>query len=39
MQFVCESDWPEFTKRQVELLVHEGFEREQAERLFAERPR
>jgi hypothetical protein len=33
--FVEESDWPRFAKEQVELLVKEGFAREEAERLFA----
>jgi hypothetical protein len=37
--FVSESDWPDFTKKQVELLVQEGCERQEAERLFASRPR
>lgn len=35
--FVEEDDWPGFVKRQVELLVAEGFEREEVERLFAEK--
>jgi hypothetical protein len=33
--FVRESEWPEFARKQVELLVREGFERQEAERLFA----
>jgi hypothetical protein len=33
--FVRESEWPEFAKNQVELLVQEGFDRQEAERLFA----
>jgi hypothetical protein len=33
--FVEESEWPEFASNQVELLVKEGFERKEAERLFA----
>lgn len=37
MEFVPEREWPEFTKKQVELLVQEGFEREEAERLFTSR--
>lgn len=32
---ITESDWPEFAKKQVELLAAEGFDREEAERLFA----
>src|SRR5438874_1698265 len=39
MGFVRESDWPEFTGKQVELLVPEGLRREEAERLFASKPR
>jgi len=35
--FVRESEWPEFAKKQVELLVQEGFDRQEAERLFASR--
>ena len=37
--FVRESDWPKFASEQVELLVQEGFEREEAERLFACKPK
>jgi hypothetical protein len=37
--FVGESKWPEFAKKQVELLVQEGFKRQDAERLFASKPR
>lgn len=37
--FIHEKDWPEFTKTQVELLTKEGFKREEAERLFASKPR
>jgi hypothetical protein len=33
--FVEESDWPAFAKEQVNLLVKEGFAREEAERLYA----
>jgi len=36
--FVRESEWPEFSRKQVELLVQEGFERKEAERLFALQP-
>jgi hypothetical protein len=36
---VRESDWPEFAKKQVELLVEEGFERAEAERLYASKPK
>ena len=33
--FVRESEWPNFSKKQVELLVLEGIEREKAEQLLA----
>ena len=36
---VRESEWPEFTEKQIELLVQEGFPREEAERLFASKPK
>jgi hypothetical protein len=35
MEFVAESSWPEFAQKQVKLLVEEGFDREEAEGLFA----
>jgi hypothetical protein len=34
-EFVREEGWPEFAKEQIELLVGEGIEREEAERLYA----
>jgi hypothetical protein len=37
--FVRERDWPQFARKQVELLVQEGFDRQEAERLFASKPR
>jgi hypothetical protein len=37
--YVPEREWPEFTRKQVELLVREGFERQEAERLFASMPK
>jgi hypothetical protein len=37
--FVQERDWPEFTRKQVELLVQEGLDREEAERLYASKPK
>lgn len=37
--FVQESQWPEFTENQVELLVQEGFDRQEAVRLFSSKPR
>jgi hypothetical protein len=39
MVFVRESNWQEFTRRQVDLLVIEGFDREAAEGLFASKPK
>jgi hypothetical protein len=33
-QFVSESDWSDFAGRQADLLVQEGFDRREAERLF-----
>jgi hypothetical protein len=33
--FVPESEWPEFTRKQVELLVQEGKDRKEAERLLS----
>jgi hypothetical protein len=35
---VPKSEWPEFARRQVELLAREGFDRREAERLFASEP-
>jgi hypothetical protein len=37
--FVRESDWPDFARKQVELLVGEGYDRKEAERLYESRPR
>jgi hypothetical protein len=37
--FVPERDWPEFARKQVELLVQEGYDRQQAERLYASEPK
>jgi hypothetical protein len=37
--FVAEREWPEFARKQVELLAQEGFDRQEAERLFASRPK
>jgi hypothetical protein len=37
-QFIRESEWPEFASTQVDLLVQEGFDRQDAERLFASKP-
>lgn len=34
MRFVEENDWPEFAREQVELLVKEGIDRKEAERLY-----
>jgi hypothetical protein len=39
LRFVPDRDWPAFAKKQVELLVQEGFDRDEAERLFASKPR
>jgi hypothetical protein len=39
MRFVRESDWPDFAKKQVDLLETEGFDRREAERLFASKPK
>jgi hypothetical protein len=36
--FVPESDWPEFARKQVELLVKEGYDRREGERLYASQP-
>jgi len=38
-RFVPETEWPEFAKKQVDLLVQEGFDRQEAERLFASKPK
>jgi len=38
-QTIREHDWPEFTRKQIELLVEEGFSREQAEAVYAEEPK
>jgi hypothetical protein len=37
--FVTEDEWPEFTKHQVELLVKEGYPREEVQRLFDSKPK
>ncbi len=37
--FVRESEWPEFAKKQVELMVQEGFDRKEVGRLFASKPK
>ena len=37
--FVEERDWPEFVKKQVKLLMKEGFDQNEAERLFAFEPK
>jgi hypothetical protein len=37
--FVPESEWPEFARKQVELLVQEGMDRKEVERLYASKPR
>jgi hypothetical protein len=37
--FVPERDWPEFARKQVELLVQEGYDRQEAERLYASKPK
>jgi hypothetical protein len=34
MMFVRESEWPEFARKQVDLLENEGFKRKEAERLY-----
>ena len=34
MQFIHETEWPDFAKEQIELLVKEGFKREDAEGLY-----
>jgi hypothetical protein len=36
---VLESQWPEFAKNQIELLVKDGFDRATAEKLYAEKGR
>jgi hypothetical protein len=38
MSFVREDDWPEFARRQVDLLEKEGLERQEAGRLLMARP-
>ena len=37
--FVRESEWPDFARKHVNLLVQEGFEPQEAERLLASEPR
>jgi hypothetical protein len=37
--FIPESEWAEFTRKQVDLLTQEGFDRAEAERLFTSTPR
>lgn len=36
---IRESDWPDFARQQVELLVQEGWPRQEAERLYAQKAR
>jgi hypothetical protein len=38
-RFVPESEWPALAKEQLELLAAEGFDRAEAERLYASRPK
>ena len=38
-RFVLVEDWPEFTKAQVDLLVKEGLNRQEMERLFSSKPK
>jgi hypothetical protein len=38
-RFIKEEDWPDFAKEQIELLVGEGVQREEAERLYASKPK
>jgi hypothetical protein len=33
--FIREDSWPEFAQEQIELLVKDGFDRREAERLYA----
>ena len=39
MAFISETNWSQFVQRQVELLAEEGFDRQEAERLFASKPK
>ncbi len=39
MSIVREEQWPEFAKKQIELLVREGVDRNEAERLYASKPK
>ncbi len=39
MQRILEKDWPEFSKKQIELLVEAGIARERAVALYAEKPK
>jgi hypothetical protein len=39
MQRILERDWPEFSKKQIELLVETGIPRERAATLYAEKPK
>ena len=39
MQRILEKDWPEFSKKQIELLVEAGVPRERAVALYAEKPK
>jgi hypothetical protein len=36
---IREQQWPEFSRKQIELLVNEGVPRERAEALYAEKPK
>jgi hypothetical protein len=39
VEFIPENQWPVFAKSQIALLVNEGIERNEAERLYASEPR
>lgn len=39
MAFVTEVNWPEFSRKQVDLLAKEGFDPHVAERLFSSKPK
>ena len=39
MRRIPEKDWPDFSKKQIELLVEAGIPRERAVALYAEKPK
>jgi hypothetical protein len=39
LRFIRESEWPDYSKKQIELLVAAGIARTQAEMYYSEKPK